>query len=302
MSQHDFDIENLSGLNFRQQVNSALQALATSSSGNSEPTTTYPFMFWIDTNSSPNILKIRNAGDSAWITIGRVDLESFGLKFLEASNSEPASAQPYQYWVDTNGANPILKIRNAANDAWITVGRVDVANYGLMPLTGGTFSGFISFSNTDYIKLPIGTTAQRPGSPTAAMIRYNSTLGVYEGYNNGAWGELGGGGLVVSSAQTVSSGGDITSSTTDQRQMRPVIGNGAPTAASTTPFGTTGGWKNGTEILLVGTSDSDSVILAFNDASKGLVGNFTEIELTKYKTALCVWNSTLDRWIVQGGR
>lgn len=300
MSQNDFVIANQSGLNFRQDLNLALAALATNSSGTTEPEVTYAYQFWVDTSGSYAILKVRNAGNTAWKTIGRLDQDNLGLGYLTSGNSEPSPTFAYQYWVDTNGANPILKIRNTANTAWITVGRVDIANYGLMPLTGGVFSGFVSFSNTDYITLPKGTTAQRPGSPGDGMIRFNTTNNVFEGYKNSAWGELGGGGFVVSSTQTVSASGDITSTTTDQRQQRPVVGNATQTAASTTPFGTTGGWKNGTEILLIGTDDENSVILTFNDAAKGLVGNFSEIELTKYKTALCVYNSTLDRWILQG--
>ena len=35
--------------------------------------------------------------------------------------------------------------------------------------------------------LPVGTTAQRPASPDAGMIRYNSTLGTVEGYNGADW-------------------------------------------------------------------------------------------------------------------
>jgi hypothetical protein len=302
MSQHDMNIGNASGANVRTDLNNCIQALVSNSSGNSAPTTTIPFMFWVDTGSTPNLLKIRNSANSAWITVGRTDLESFGLKFLEASNAGPSSPQPYQYWVDTNGARPILKIRNAANSAWITIGYLDVDNYGLMPITGGTFSGFISFSNTDYIILPKGTTAQRPGSPLAGMIRYNTDLAGFEGYNGTAWAPVGGGGYAVTSTQSVTAGGEIASSITDVRQQRPVQGNSAPVDASVTPFGTTGGWKDGTEILLIGISDANSVLITNNDAAKGCVGNFSTIELTKYRTASFTYNATLDRWIFQGGR
>ena len=41
--------------------------------------------------------------------------------------------------------------------------------------------------------MPTGTTAQRP-SGAVGMFRHNSTLDQFEGYNDGAWGELGGGG------------------------------------------------------------------------------------------------------------
>jgi hypothetical protein len=47
-------------------------------------------------------------------------------------------------------------------------------------------------SYTDAVHVPVGTTAQRPGSPAAGYFRYNSTLGKFEGYTD-AWGEIGGG-------------------------------------------------------------------------------------------------------------
>lgn len=43
-----------------------------------------------------------------------------------------------------------------------------------------------------YLKVPRGTTAQRPGAPVASMIRYNSTLGYFEGYDaTAAWVPIG---------------------------------------------------------------------------------------------------------------
>lgn len=51
-----------------------------------------------------------------------------------------------------------------------------------------------TFTGTSSVKLPAGTTAQRPGAPTDGMIRYNSTLNTFEGYVNGNWGPIGGGG------------------------------------------------------------------------------------------------------------
>ena len=38
-----------------------------------------------------------------------------------------------------------------------------------------------------------GTTAQRDGSPSAGMLRFNSTATSFEGYNGSAWGSIGGG-------------------------------------------------------------------------------------------------------------
>lgn len=50
----------------------------------------------------------------------------------------------------------------------------------------------LSISSTGAVKLPSGTTAERP-TGTAGQIRYNSSLDRYEGYANSAWGALGGG-------------------------------------------------------------------------------------------------------------
>jgi hypothetical protein len=39
---------------------------------------------------------------------------------------------------------------------------------------------------TDYLQLPSGTTAQRP-SPSAGMMRFNTTTALMEYYNGSAW-------------------------------------------------------------------------------------------------------------------
>ena len=47
-------------------------------------------------------------------------------------------------------------------------------------------------STTGSARLPVGTSAQRDGTPAAGMIRYNSDLSSFEGYGS-AWGAIGGG-------------------------------------------------------------------------------------------------------------
>ena len=46
---------------------------------------------------------------------------------------------------------------------------------------------------TGALSLPSGTTAERPGTPANALIRYNTTLSSFEGYQAGAWSAVGGG-------------------------------------------------------------------------------------------------------------
>ena len=54
-----------------------------------------------------------------------------------------------------------------------------------------TIPNNLAFSGTGTVKMPVGTTAQRP-TGAAGMFRYNSTTGKFEGYT-AAWGSVGGG-------------------------------------------------------------------------------------------------------------
>ncbi len=69
MSQHDFSIANQSFPNFRSDLNSALAALASMSSGATAPSSTYANQLWLDTAANPSILKVRNADNDAWISV-----------------------------------------------------------------------------------------------------------------------------------------------------------------------------------------------------------------------------------------
>lgn len=92
MSQHDMNLADQAGSAFRADLNNALAALVTNSSG----------------------------------------------------ATEPATISAYQFWADTTAG--LLKQRNAANSAWITVGTLASANLGLLPLAGGALTGRLDFA------------------------------------------------------------------------------------------------------------------------------------------------------------
>tara|TARA_B100000085_G_C18556837_1_gene518073 strand:- start:52 stop:3279 length:3228 start_codon:yes stop_codon:yes gene_type:complete len=50
-------------------------------------------------------------------------------------------------------------------------------------------AGGLTLPGTQFVKVPVGTTAQRPGSAAAGQLRFNTTLGVLEQYNTNtnAW-------------------------------------------------------------------------------------------------------------------
>ncbi len=74
MAQHDFNIANQVPANLRADLNNALSAIATNSSGASAPSTTFANQWWYDTTN--DLLKIRNEADTAWITVGELDQTS----------------------------------------------------------------------------------------------------------------------------------------------------------------------------------------------------------------------------------
>ena len=85
-------------------------------------------------------------------------------------------------------ANQILKANASTptNLEW-------AVDSGGIPDTGGTFTGKVTHNYTSSIRVPVGTTGQRDGSPSNGDFRYNSTTGKFEGYQSGSWGEIGGG-------------------------------------------------------------------------------------------------------------
>ena len=69
--------------------------------------------------------------------------------------------------------------------------------------TSATFSGDVVLNALTSIKVPVGTTAQRP-SGANGMLRYNSTDAQFEGYADGAWGAIAGGGGDTQTVTTTS--------------------------------------------------------------------------------------------------
>jgi hypothetical protein len=84
----------------------------------------------------------------------RADLNN-GLAAIVSQNSgasEPSTTYAYQWWADTTTG--LLKIRNAANNAWITVGTLAAANLGLLSLAGGTLTGALLLDDSGTAALP----------------------------------------------------------------------------------------------------------------------------------------------------
>jgi len=187
MSQHDYNLANQTGVNFRSDLNDALSAIVSLNSGTSAPTTTFPGMLWVDTTNS--LLKMRKQDDTAWITLGTIDATNLGL--LSKSG----------------GTLTGQLVLNSA----VTVGSPDIAfagdtDTGLYRISANKFAVVVNgaavmtfdaatytqHNGTGAVLMPIGTTAQRP-TGTNGLIRYNSDLSQFEGYA-GSWKAVGGSG------------------------------------------------------------------------------------------------------------
>jgi hypothetical protein len=77
-------LENVTFPQARIDINDNLEALQTLNSGNSEPSTKAAFMQWLDTNTDPAVLKIRNAGNTSWIEVGSLSATEYASKGLTA--------------------------------------------------------------------------------------------------------------------------------------------------------------------------------------------------------------------------
>ena len=79
--------------------------------------------------------------------------------FTDSSGSTaPSVTVAFQDWIDTSGTNPLWKKRNAANNAWITVGTIDgneIAFEGTLPDQSGNAGEYLKTDGTDATWEPI---------------------------------------------------------------------------------------------------------------------------------------------------
>jgi len=89
MAQADGVVANASGAAVRSDLNAQLLAVITNNSGPTAPSTTRPYQFWVDDSDANNpLLKMRNSGNSAWITLRSVN--SGGISVSAGSITDPS--------------------------------------------------------------------------------------------------------------------------------------------------------------------------------------------------------------------
>ena len=82
MAQHDFSIANQGFPAFRADLNDALGAIASTSSGASAPSVPYANQLWMDTTN--HILKVRNEDNDAWISLATFDQTTDAVTYIDS--------------------------------------------------------------------------------------------------------------------------------------------------------------------------------------------------------------------------
>jgi hypothetical protein len=166
MAQHDYVIANQGFPAFRSDLNNALAAIVSNNSGATEPSTTFAHQLWVDTAADPSILKIRNADNDAFITIGEIDQtgDKFNLKCANATILEnlTLNAQGDLRFADSDSSNYIAFQAPAtvATNVTFTLPAADGTSGQAIQTDG---SGTLSFA----------TIAASPGGSTT-QVQFNN--------------------------------------------------------------------------------------------------------------------------------
>lgn len=203
MSQHDFNIANQTAPNFRSDLNLALTALASLSSGATAPSTTYANMLWYDTAN--NILKMRNEANSGWIDLGYLDQGVGAFRILDDTQVTNTSGtqtgllgdQSTATWEAGTGTTESLvspaKVK-AAVDSFVTSSKVLSATAGASIGTVGTYiwagrNGQTTFNAGQTYS---GSSLVAAGFLSAAAYTDNTAADITGGYTlSGTWRAMG---------------------------------------------------------------------------------------------------------------
>jgi hypothetical protein len=176
----------------------------------------------------------------------------------------------------TNGINFYVVFKGVEENSVVpadgTISSAKIANGVLTPTAISSQAN----AATDFFGLPSGTTAQRPNSPANGYIRYNTTTGLNEVYQNGGWEVITSnfsatGGTVVTSGSYkyhtfTSSANFVVSSGTKSVEYLIVAGGGGGGNHAGGGGGGAGGFLTGTTTA---TANTYSIVVGAGGAKVG---------------------------------
>ena len=193
-----------------------------------------------------------------------------------------------------------------------TADRVYISSSGNVGV--GTINPVANFDvgGTGSIKIPVGTTAERPAIPANGMLRVNTTTGKLEYYNNGGWTSIGSisatGGTVTEAGgyriHTFTSNGTFTVTSGGNVEYLVVAGGGGGGQGYQAGGGGAGGYKTGTLAVTAGTAITVTVgaggaggpsvnSATLDKGSNGFDSVFATITATGGGGGASYWNGTV---------
>jgi hypothetical protein len=125
---------------------------------------------------------------STWANTTLTDIATALTGSVAADGQTPMTGN-----LDMNSRKVVLLANGTVSTDAINLGQLTAALTN-PTITGNlTVTGNGTFQGTGFLLIPKGTTAQRSAVPVDGEIRYNTTTSQFEGYQGGAWGQLGGG-------------------------------------------------------------------------------------------------------------
>jgi hypothetical protein len=106
------------------------------------------------------------------------------------------------------GTGITLSAGTLSADVTSVAGRTGAVTLSTADISGLTTGYVEKTSSTGAAALPASTTGDRPGTPLAGYIRYNTTTGKFEGYGS-AWGNIGGGASIGDTPPANPGAGDL---------------------------------------------------------------------------------------------
>jgi hypothetical protein len=141
--------------------------------GTTTPITTYTSQAADTANTNPIILDSRGMAN-IWLQ------PTIAYKYVITDANDVL-----QYTTD----NILVPVDNLSFGSPPAIGNV-APNSGAFTTLSATND--VTFTGYGYVLLPAGSTTDRPSTPSNGMMRYNTTLGQFEGYSAAGWGNIGG--------------------------------------------------------------------------------------------------------------
>ena len=160
-----------------------------------------------------------------------------------------------------DGQTPLTGNLNANSNKIVNLiaGTVSGNSVEYAQFTTPTFTGDVTCSSTGFVKLPNGTTAQRPAIPASGEIRFNTTINSYEGYKSGIAGITVSGITYVTTTATLTTAG----------------AHGLSTGSVVVVSGATPSAYNGTFTITVTGSNTFTYVMGSNPSTNATGGSYT---------------------------